>query len=84
MFSSRTGCFDDPSITFGYARDFAAGRGAVWNIGERTVRGYISVVWRLSSLGIRCSFSELLFAEAVDALSAVTTLALILSPMADL
>jgi len=80
----KNGMLDDPFITFRYARNLAAGNGAVWNVGGPKVQGYTSILWMwVSAFGIRGGFNPLLFAKLIGALSAVTTLTVILSPMAD-
>jgi hypothetical protein len=69
---------DDAYITFRYARNLAAGLGAVYNPGER-VEGYSSPLWMFLIAGaIRLGLNTVLFGKLFGLASAVATILLIL------
>lgn len=49
------GLLDDSMISMAYARNFAEGRGLVWNIGNGAVEGFSHPLWMLPMIGAQWS-----------------------------
>lgn len=70
---------DDVFITFRYGDHVARGFGPVWNVGERPVEGYTSLVGVLfAAASIALGAPPLLTAKALGVLASVATLAMLI------
>ena len=68
---------EDAFISFRFARNFAAGHGFVWNVGEPPIEGFTTFLWvLLSGLGIRAGLDVLFASQVLGTLSALGTLVL--------